>query len=355
MGYHEVCLKFDRRLAVGPISAAFLRATEFAFEPPISVRKRRRAFVLAELATVLSRTCPLPPELCYNVAEHLIREYATAQLRLLSFKASGAHSYAVSMSRDIYAKFITVDGIRYVESLSNAKNFGEPELVWAAPASSEAKDMYVGEDHLGLRSVLSAPEAAQVTEEAGVWWRRLSASPSGVRVHTDVKSLPARGGLLRIESKGLTEYLKGWKVRCVVDAESERPIGPAWSTPPLPELERLELRDLGFCPGPRPPSTMRVTELRINDADVVGYSACLHGSSVLALRAHYRDRRGERPSFYEDVDCRGAVWLYMPVARDERITEIRMREDVDSKLVSGNDDSGLMVRTCAGREGGLVC
>lgn len=58
MGYHESCLEFDRRLTAGPISAGFLRATEFAFEPPVSVRKRRRAFVLAELASILAYTYP---------------------------------------------------------------------------------------------------------------------------------------------------------------------------------------------------------------------------------------------------------------------------------------------------------
>lgn len=149
--------------------------------------------------------------------------------------------------------------------------------------------------------------------------------------------------------RGANCLLKGWKARRVVDPESDGPIGPAWSSPPLPELEKLELHNLGFHPRPSPPSTMRVTALRINDADVIGYSACLDGSSILALRAHYRDRRGERSSFYEDVDRRNAVWLYMPVARDERIIEIRMREKVDSRLMVRNDDPGLMVRTHGGR------
>ncbi|SPO06941.1 uncharacterized protein DNG_09635 [Cephalotrichum gorgonifer] len=152
-----------------------------------------------------------------------------------------------------FSTFITMrdDGIHYIESLSNTKDSGK--LVWEAGASSEVEDIYVAEDHLGLRSLRSARRATQAMAKA--WY--------------------------------------------LVDVESEGPIGPAWSSPPPPGMENLELSDLGFIDQPPWPSDMQPMAFWVNDTNIVGYSACLHRPTIFALRSHYR---GEPLSFYQDID-----------------------------------------------------
>jgi hypothetical protein len=83
---------------------------------------------------------------------------------------------------------------------------------------------------------------------------------------------------------------------------------------------------------------MRLTTVRINGAHIIGYSACLYGSGILTLQSHTTDESLPL-SFYKDVDRPGAVWIYMPVAQDERIAEIRLRRGKESI------SSGLMVGT----------
>lgn len=73
-GYHAECLK----LTSLP-SGAFLRATEYSFEPDASEEERRRAWTLALLADGMSKMhLRLPMELRLLVAQNLVRECAIA-------------------------------------------------------------------------------------------------------------------------------------------------------------------------------------------------------------------------------------------------------------------------------------
>lgn len=183
-GYHESCLDFDLRLAAGPLSTDFLRATEYAFEPPASVQERRRLFFQQRLANGIHFAYRLPLELCWYIAKHLVRECAVLLLGLLP--RSMNDSYWVSTSCNIYATFVAIEGTRYINSLSNTKDSGEAQLVWV---SSGAKDIFVAEDHWGLRSLLPAcNDETPAVVKAGAWWRRLSSSPR-FRVNTDVSSV----------------------------------------------------------------------------------------------------------------------------------------------------------------------
>ena len=182
-GYHESCLDFDPQLATGSLSVFFRRATEYAFEPPPSVQERRRVFLRQNLADGIHSAYPLPLELCEYIAKHLVRECAVVLLGLLS--PSSNSSYSISTFYNIYATFIAIEGTRYINSLSNTKDSAEAQLVWT---SSGAKDIFVAEDHWGLRSLLPARGGeTPAVGKAGAWWRRLS-SPSSLRVNTDVKS-----------------------------------------------------------------------------------------------------------------------------------------------------------------------
>lgn len=88
---------------------------------------------------------------------------------------------------------------------------------------------------------------------------------------------------------------------------------------------------------------MRLRAARVNDADIVGYSVCIWGPSIRSFQSHIK---GELlpPQFYRDIDCSGAVWLYMSVTRGERILEIRLRET--RRNVYERSTPGLMVSLC---------
>lgn len=103
-------------------------------------------------------------------------------------------------------------------------------------------------------------------------------------------------------------------------------------------LARLGQRHHCLCHLGLQPSNMRITSLPINNSDIVGYSACLHGPAILTLRSHCK---GEPLSFYQGVDLPDAVWLYMPMGRGERIMEIQMRKR--GKRMEQNNSPGLMV------------
>ncbi|KAI8680634.1 hypothetical protein NCS56_00469200 [Fusarium sp. Ph1] len=60
-------------------SGAFLHATEYSFEPDASEEYRRRRWTIALLADGMSKMhLPVPTELLLHIAQHLIRECATA-------------------------------------------------------------------------------------------------------------------------------------------------------------------------------------------------------------------------------------------------------------------------------------
>ena len=113
---------------------------------------------------------------------------------------------------------------------------------------------------------------------------------------------------------------------------------PAWSSPPRPWTDRLKFSDFDYL-FPRPdPVGVRIDRVGLNGVGVVGYSAALRGPDVLTLRAH---SKGEDLSFYADFALHDIIWLYLPVAPEERISEIRVLAK-DALLVT--DFAGFVVR-----------
>lgn len=161
-------------------------AAQYSLDPPVSEKERRRDFIHLRLADNLSAQNPgkLPFELWSMVAAHLIRPCAIVAAEKWLPRQEPVN-YSINLSRALYKRHVTIDGIRYIASLSNA-----PELrfdrEWccylrSAKTTRRIEALYIGEDHLGIRKLLfSGPDATKFGPpaflnqvETGLWWRTI--------------------------------------------------------------------------------------------------------------------------------------------------------------------------------------
>lgn len=183
----------------------YLKAAAYTFEPTLSKQHLRRRRLLGNL---LSRweslsdtdeTCSninnllrrLPAELRWAIAEQLLPEYATARLTALPSVDHG-DVVEISISAKVWARFVFVEGVRYIASLSNEPSSGG-ELIYTPTPQRILDALYLCEDHLGVRRVVLAncEETERTSECSGVWWRSYKV-PTTVRLleaHTDVSSI----------------------------------------------------------------------------------------------------------------------------------------------------------------------
>jgi len=183
--FHSKC--YDFRLHT--VSLKFLATTEYSFRPPISEERRRRDRILRILTRRLSVswTIGLPDEICQMIAGYLIRECATVTAQELANKDSPDNSI-INLSHDVYVRYITIEGIRYIYSLRNATQStiirGETLLLDSQKAR-EAWSVHVAEDHLGIRYIQTSPSPK--SRLPGLWWRKLSGPQSRcILTKTDV-------------------------------------------------------------------------------------------------------------------------------------------------------------------------
>lgn len=176
-----------------------LKAAAYTFEPTLSKQHLRHRWLLGDLLSGWQgdETCPnnhprrLPAELRRGIAEQLLPEYATARLSALQFVDCG-EVVEISISSKVWARFVFVEGVRYIASLSNEPSSGG-KLIHIPTPQRILDTLYLCEDHLGVRRVVLAncEEAERSSECAGVWWRSYEI-PSTVRLleaHTDVSSI----------------------------------------------------------------------------------------------------------------------------------------------------------------------
>ena len=122
---HANCFFFDTNGA----TSTLLAATRHSFlSGAADVDDARRVDRITRLLVPkLTQIVPFPNELLNMVAQQLVRESAvvTCQQQLLETRTS---DFTVDLSRNVYAQYVRVDGLRYVQTLSNSKpepSFGE--------------------------------------------------------------------------------------------------------------------------------------------------------------------------------------------------------------------------------------
>ncbi|KAK8140013.1 hypothetical protein PG984_000079 [Apiospora sp. TS-2023a] len=173
-GCHVACFEFATAKFVDAAgdhaqSVRLFRASERVFKPTARYSKRRFTWMQERLATCLQLQHPsLPLELCLAISGDLVPEYAVASLASVTPRSSGGggreeRRCLVDRSADIWARYVHLDGVRYVASLSNSSGRGHTTLLHAAGKDGEDggnTDKYsppVGlnmvEDHLGIVDV----------------------------------------------------------------------------------------------------------------------------------------------------------------------------------------------------------
>ena len=175
------------------MSPKLLAATNYSFQPTILEERRRRDYMLQILAERLKAFWAkrLPDELCRIIAGFLVRECAVITAQELADQNSAANS-AIDLSHDVYIRYVMIDGIRYIGSLRNSSRSAvEPgeKLLLDAQVARNIRNIYIGEDHLGIRQVLFSSFSHDLSTP-GLWWRELS-RPCGIseiRTRTDVSS-----------------------------------------------------------------------------------------------------------------------------------------------------------------------
>ncbi|KAJ4210731.1 hypothetical protein NW759_013272 [Fusarium solani] len=249
---------------------------------------------------------------------------------------------------NVQARYIYIDGVRYVESLSSSP-YAEGELVVDPATSSTIDTIHVLEDHIGVRRILfSSTEHSQKLESflstpvRDAWWHNIPFSTTVFYANFDGVKL--RG--IKIDGRGPrpvpSAAMQGKSTS--EDVAWPRPMYPA-NEPVLHysnlnnweiEEERRNAEITPWTPFTR--YRFRTVLFDCNDPAVTGYSVCFM-SGIRGIYAH----RGEDLEMYNDVDMytRKGIWMHMPVDPDERITAIWIRcQDETSH-------SGLMVKRTA--------
>lgn len=174
--FHQDCYAFKP----SPLAPNFIPATHHDFTPDPAGELPRRRRLQRTLARKLGLgvMAGVPAELRYMVAEHLVRECAVISCQELTSLSHGSGA-EVDLSRDVYATYVSFEGIHYVQSLDNnpRPSGGKAQLLFDSKQGHPLRNIYVAYDHLGIRDVYvetsENPLPPSVPATRGMWWRSL--------------------------------------------------------------------------------------------------------------------------------------------------------------------------------------
>lgn len=204
--FHAGC----HQLLFSPVTSKFLAVNNYTLVvPPVEVR-RRIAHITRLLAQRIERQRnwprKLPSELWHIIAESLVQECATITAQEQAQGCDDPVESILDLNRPVYASYVKMDGYYYVKTLRNGTRAGASGrtcLLLPTQASQEksngssGKDMYVEEDHLGIRRVvfLASNQCERWCRNPpsvpGAWWRHIfwNTYPPTLVVKNDVGNL----------------------------------------------------------------------------------------------------------------------------------------------------------------------
>ncbi|KAI8963384.1 hypothetical protein F5Y11DRAFT_319646 [Daldinia sp. FL1419] len=287
----------------------FWQIVAYTFEPSLSEKKRRFAWLHSHLASRITLPQPyLPTELRNEIARYLVREYSVTKAikNWLTFQVP--IDICIDISIRIWVRYVEFEGVKYIATLTNGPCTNGTLLI----TYSEVNDIYILEDHLGIRQIhFIFP--AHIPLIPGTWWRTLSRSSN-------------------MQDTNLQGKTDGFKLRDLTWSNvnyTQRSRRLAWDILPLPAST---IRYHGFGG-----MALRMASVPYNTLTVTGYSFCWNDQ----LRSIHAHTKGS--SFYESTSRVGDVWLYMPIDPGEYIIEIWMRH---RRLPR---EMALVLRTSTGR------
>lgn len=156
-----------------PISRMW-SATNYWYEPPHIEETRRRDTTVESirrgLAVNVDPRGKLPWEILTMIANYLVPEFAITEL----LTTPRANDSRFTVSKDVWATYVYIDGTEYVSSLSNLRS-DKARLVLQAASTCPDNAIYILEDHLGIRRVeiSSNPPKLADPSDRSMWWRSL--------------------------------------------------------------------------------------------------------------------------------------------------------------------------------------
>ncbi|KAI0976397.1 hypothetical protein F4678DRAFT_416920 [Xylaria arbuscula] len=302
---HTKCIKFAADKSSTFPTKRF-GALAYISEPLAAVEQQRSQWIQSSLQSVFISglklaTRPLPPELAFMVAQYCTCEYAIAAVWVPTAEPK---TFSIEMPHDIWARYVMIDGVRYLASVSNESS-SDARLVLSTTAAADVDRMYIAEDHVGIRQVYFGNTTPPGTDRGvpGLWWRSFT---------------------LQSNAK-IWAYHDGLKVRRFGHTSSDEVSHLSETTAWLVPAARLNLRFDSFFP--KSPTQLRMTSLNCNNPRTTAYSACWGFGSLRYIHTHNAGDSGENLALYNDVVSRNqnAVWLYMPRDEGEYVSHIWKR------------------------------
>ncbi|KAI1820722.1 hypothetical protein F4861DRAFT_533485 [Xylaria intraflava] len=310
-GYHVDCVRHEDYKSAPRLSDA----TSYAYDPWPSETVRRLRWIRSCLGPMICRSLAfrLPCEVCGIIAQYCIREYASLVIKNFCGNNS-ATNFRIELSKPVWARFASLEGIPYIVSLSNEPSW--PDAVSLPQPNAPIQAVYVAGDHLGVREVRFAGSLKETSDrpKPGLWWRTVKVLGSELEGQTD-------GSKLR---------------RLICPGAGHTPNDNVFWATPQPSPERFLLTTLTKSSAP-----FKMAALGL-DENVTGCSFCWE-HRILTLKAH---TYGEDLSYYKDIllshPC--ALWIYIPLRKGEVITEIWQR-----RLPRDSTNFCLLASTNVGR------
>ncbi|KJZ72249.1 hypothetical protein HIM_08391 [Hirsutella minnesotensis 3608] len=304
----------------------YLAATKYDFNPSIQVELRRRNRIKWAVTKRLKQSFlpQMSEELCQMVAGYILCEMAAIALHERAKDVQPA-TCTIDLTQDVYATYIDIEGILYLQSLRNTplQDKGSSRCIYDAQQARAIRTIYIEYDHLGIRGIyFDAPnrEGLSSRDCCGVWWTAVA----------------RESRLLRITTKS-----DGMKLRRLVDtidsmAASSPPLPVyGWPTPQLV----CKVIDLDTCEIAKNSSgSLRMSSLDCNAQLTTGYSVAISGFRISKICAHRWDTSA---SLHNDLDSSSncTLWMYMPIDENEFLSQIWAIRHPECGL------AGLMFRT----------
>lgn len=169
---------------------------EYDYEPLATEDDRRREWFVDNLASILLQHTPLPLELAYCVVQHALSGSSLCRYALESTPTAlfGVQDRCcVRASTKIWARYVDVQGIEYISSLTDhcsSQSAERHKLIFDSDLEQPVNVVYVGKDHLGIRRLVfdSVGHTPNVEIAPGVWWETLQIpdADSNISWDTDV-------------------------------------------------------------------------------------------------------------------------------------------------------------------------
>ncbi|PHH73122.1 hypothetical protein CDD80_4031 [Ophiocordyceps camponoti-rufipedis] len=275
------------------------------YDPEPSEEGRRYQWLRAHFVTVLQKALPLlSVELCGMIFNYYgVRQYA-AQIAKSLKPTEGPEDLCFYVSSDVWASYVSLEGVDYVASLSNERQ-PSSSLVYTPRSGRRVDAIYVAENHLGIIQVIfgNTSQVPDIGPREGVWW--------------SILRVPGRNRRVSVKSDGV-------KLRRLGDI-GKPPLRLSATDPNLWATPQLCMKPLSHCfcaPDLRLRLRSRMPSLVLNHGTVTGLSL-YWGCGMMNLHVH---TPGEDLSFYgrnrESCLEMDTAWLYMPLDSDEYIVEI---------------------------------